>query len=121
MIAHYIDRLRAGHDLEAADIKLCLAYIFNPYVDDEKTAAFLDALNQKPESSQEIYGFVNRLLAHSVPFETEVRAIDLCGTGGSLIDRFNVSTAASFIVSAMKQLRSSIFTNCGHDRSDTCG
>ena len=68
---------------------------------DSVVAETLVALNEKGETAEEVIGFTRCLLDHALKIPYEVGTIDLCGTGGSTGSRFNVSTAAAFVVSAI--------------------
>jgi len=65
-------------------------------------AALLTAMAARGESSGELAGVVDVLLARSlrlrVPPELAARAVDCCGTGGDGLGTFNVSTAAAFVI-----------------------
>lgn len=74
--------------------------MFDDAMDDEVIARFLVALAEKGETASEIAGFATELLRRAVPVEAPPGAVDLCGTGGSDLPRFNVSTAAAFVVAA---------------------
>ena len=68
-------------------------------VPDGQIAELLIALSEKGENTDEILGFSRALLAKSRPVPLPSNAIDSCGTGGSGLDRFNVSTTAAFVLS----------------------
>lgn len=65
----------------------------------EKTIEILKGFQDKGETVEEIAGFAKAIIskAQKIPFDEPT--IDLCGTGGSKFDRFNVSTSVAFIVS----------------------
>ena len=51
------------------------------------------------ETTEEIIGFINAMRQHMVPLTfNETPLIDLCGTGGSLPNRFNVSTCVALVL-----------------------
>jgi len=68
--------------------------------DEDAIAQFLVALAEKGETADEIAGFASALMTRAVRVEAPAGAVDLCGTGGSGLPRFNVSTAAAFVVAA---------------------
>lgn len=80
--------------------QLCTDFLHLKYSDKE-TAGILISLADKKETSEEISGFVDALLESAEIFPSRVPAIDVCGTGGSKIDRFNISTAVAFIIAAL--------------------
>ncbi|MCG9132957.1 anthranilate phosphoribosyltransferase [Candidatus Poribacteria bacterium] len=100
MISAYIDKVKAGGSLQVNEAEQCLNTILEKDVPDRQIAELLIALSEKGESADEILGFSRALLAKSRPVPLPSNAIDLCGTGGSGLDRFNVSTTAAFVLSA---------------------
>lgn len=80
--------------------KLCNEFLNSKYSDNE-IAEILISLADKKETSEELSGFVDALLENSEPFPSRTPALDVCGTGGSTGDRFNVSTAVAFILASM--------------------
>lgn len=67
---------------------------------DERIAELLVLLSDKGETPEELFGFVNGILARAVPIPFDGPTIDTCGTGGSGLVRFNVSTAVAFVLAA---------------------
>ncbi len=64
-------------------------------------AGLLVALAQRGETREEITGAALAMRSAMVPFEHEFpEAIDTCGTGGSGLDTFNVSTASAIVAAA---------------------
>ena len=100
MILKYIDKLKDGGSLQANEAEQCLNAILENDVPDGQIAKLLITLSEKGESADEILGFSRALLAKSRSVSLSSNAIDSCGTGGSGLDRFNVSTTAAFILSA---------------------
>lgn len=67
----------------------------------EQVAAFLGAIAGKGVAVDELVGMVTAMRAHAKPIDLPGdRAIDTCGTGGTGLDTFNVSTIAAFILAA---------------------
>ena len=59
-------------------------------------------LAEKGETNEEVFGFVRGLMSYSLPFERPSGDIlELCGTGGSGQDRFNLSTTVAFLCSSL--------------------
>ena len=100
MISAYIDKIKAGRSLQSDEAEQCLNTILEKDVADRQIAELLIALSEKGENADEILGFSKALLARSRPVPLTSNAIDSCGTGGSGLDRFNVSTTAAFVLSA---------------------
>ncbi len=100
MISVYIDKIKAGGSLQSDEAEQCLNIILEKDVADGQIAELLIALSEKGESADEILGFSRALLAKSRSVSLPSNAIDSCGTGGSGLNRFNVSTTAAFVLSA---------------------
>jgi anthranilate phosphoribosyltransferase len=65
------------------------------------TAAFLTALRMKGETVEELTGFARamRAAATTIPIAEDCRPVlDTCGTGGTGMSVFNISTVAAFVV-----------------------
>ncbi|NKB66675.1 MAG: anthranilate phosphoribosyltransferase [Candidatus Latescibacteria bacterium] len=100
MLNLYLDQIRRGRDLMPAQARQCLETILTGSIAEETVVQLLHGLADKGESAGEITGFAQALLARATALDLPGPAIDLCGTGGVPFDRFNVSTAAAFIVAA---------------------
>ena len=100
MISKYIDKLREGESLQADEGEQCLSAILESNLPDEQIAELLIAFSEKGETADEILGFSRALLAKARPVPLSSDVIDSCGTGGSGLNRFNVSTTAAFVLSA---------------------
>ena len=94
MISAYIDKIKTGESLRSDEAEQCLNTILEEDVPDRQIAELLIVLSEKGESADEILGFARALLARSRPVPLPSNTIDSCGTGGSDLDRFNVSTTA---------------------------
>ncbi|MDE0011552.1 MAG: hypothetical protein OXU36_10410 [Candidatus Poribacteria bacterium] len=99
MISEYIDKVKVGGSLQVSEAEQCLNTILEKDVPDQQIAELLITLSEKGENTDEILGFSRALLAKSRPVPLTSNAIDSCGTGGSGLDRFNVSTTAAFVLS----------------------
>jgi anthranilate phosphoribosyltransferase len=67
---------------------------FNP----SQISAFITSYLMRDITVEELAGFRQALLDLKVPFHTDYRTIDLCGTGGDGKNTFNISTLSSFVV-----------------------
>lgn len=97
--------LRAGKDLEPAEVREAVAALISEKVTDEKKMEFLKALRTKGETAVEIAAFAQALLAHAVrpdldPAHLPGPTLDVCGTGGDQQGFFNVSTTVMFVAAA---------------------
>ena len=100
MISAYIDKIKVGGSLQSDEAEQCLNTILEKDVPDQQIAELLIALSEKGETADEILGFSRALLTKSRPVPLPSDAIDSCGTGGSGLNRFNVSTTAAFVLAA---------------------
>ena len=100
MISAYIDKIKTGESLRSDEAEQCLNTILEKDVSDGQIAELLITLSEKGETADEILGFSRALLTKSRPVPLPSNAIDSCGTGGSSLDRFNVSTTAAFVLAA---------------------
>lgn len=95
-----IDRIRAKQDLTQNEAAETATEILEGKHSDNEIAEFLVSLSTKGETGDEIAGFASVLIQNAVHVDAPAGTVDLCGTGGSGRARFNVSTAAAFVVSA---------------------
>lgn len=63
-------------------------------------ASFITAVRMKGETKDELLGFALSMRERAQKVSAPENAVDLCGTGGDGARTFNISTAASFAVSA---------------------
>jgi anthranilate phosphoribosyltransferase len=111
--------LLAGEDLsfeQAADV---MDMIFGGEVEDVKIAAILTMLRIKGPKASELAGFAKSLRGHAVQVNTGLPVlVDTCGTGGSKVKTFNISTAAAIVaagagVYVAKHGNRAITSSCG--------
>lgn len=63
-------------------------------------AELLVALAERGETADELAAFVRGLLARATGLPLDGACMDTCGTGGSGLTRFNVSTTVAFVLAA---------------------
>ncbi|GGD69155.1 anthranilate phosphoribosyltransferase [Paenibacillus nasutitermitis] len=91
----------AGNDLSREDARSVMSIIMNGEATDSQIGAVVTALRMKGETKEEITGFAEVLRSHSNRVQTvQEGLLDTCGTGGSGIHKFNISTASAMIASA---------------------
>ncbi|HEX9907985.1 MAG TPA: anthranilate phosphoribosyltransferase, partial [Thermoplasmata archaeon] len=61
---------------------------------------FLTAMRMKGETEDELVGFAQVMIDSATKISAPPNCVDLCGTGGDGSGTFNISTVASFVVSA---------------------
>ncbi|HEX9159920.1 MAG TPA: anthranilate phosphoribosyltransferase [Rhizomicrobium sp.] len=95
-----LKRLVEGQSLSADASLRAFAAIMAGEVSETRMGAFLTALALREPTVAEITGAARAMRAAMRTVEGPPEAIDLCGTGGDGHGTLNVSTAASFVVSA---------------------
>lgn len=101
IIQHAIDRLVAGHDLDAAQAYAVFAAMMDGQGADVEIAALLTALRLKEESVAELVGAARAMHERAARVTTKhQRLLDTCGTGGDELSTFNISTATALVVAA---------------------
>jgi anthranilate phosphoribosyltransferase len=118
-VVPYIEMLLAGEDLSFEQATEVMDMIFGGEVEDLKIAAILTALRIKGLKASELAGFAKSLRGHAVQVKTGLpMLIDTCGTGGSKVKTFNISTAAAIVaagagVYVAKHGNRAITSSCG--------
>jgi len=110
MIKRTIAELIQKKDLSLKDAEEVFREIFTKDVSSSQIAAFLVALRNKGESEREIFAAAKVIRGGAKKINVKDRfskvsdrsnfTIDTCGTGGSGINKLNISTAISFVVGA---------------------
>ena len=102
MFSETLKKLLARESLSFSEASATLEYLLSDEATDAQIAALLTALAAKGETADELAGFASIMRSRSsrVLSKKHTIFIDTCGTGGSAVKTFNVSTAAAFIVSA---------------------
>ncbi len=100
-IKEALSEIIKGQDLRQEDMSSVMLQILEGRSTDAQTGAFLVALSIKGESINEVIGAVSvmRELSEKVGVDSQ-HLVDTCGTGGSGVGIFNVSTASAFIACA---------------------
>ena len=118
-----IEKLETGADLNAGDISYAVTMLLSETTAADMKADFLTALDEKGESPEEIAGFVQHLIDRAIDPEIDPESLpgpmlDVCGTGGTGLEIFNVSTTIMFILAAggavvVKHGNRSVTSCCG--------
>lgn len=89
-------------DLEAEETYLVLKKIVEKNAPASQIAGFIIGMRMKGETGEELYGLARCMREYSKKIEigNKEEIIDICGTGGDYSNTFNISTTASFILSA---------------------
>ena len=92
-------RLQRGENLSRTDAASFLDALLDPGTTDTQIAAALIALTAKGETVDELAGMAEAMRERAMPLHSRhERFIDTAGTGSSAAKRFNVSTAAAFVI-----------------------
>ncbi|EPA05849.1 anthranilate phosphoribosyltransferase [Candidatus Nitrosarchaeum limnium] len=102
MISELISKLEQKTDLTYDQMNLVMKEILSGKTNDKENFDFLSSLTEKGETDDELLGMLDKMRAFSLKIEpkNKGRVIDMCGTGGDNLQTFNISTAASFVVTA---------------------
>lgn len=87
-----------GVDLEQEQAADAMREIMAGEATPAQFGAFVTAMRMKGETPYEIAGMASIMREVSLHIETDLRMIDTCGTGGSGLNWFNISTASAFVV-----------------------
>lgn len=92
-------RLVRGENLSRTEAGNFLDALLDPAATDTQIAAALVALTAKGETVDELAGMAEAMRERATPLHSRhERFIDTAGTGSSAAKRFNVSTAAAFVI-----------------------
>ena len=92
-------RLVRGENLSRTEAANFLEALLDPVATDAQIAAALIALTAKGETVEELAGMAEAMRKRATPVHSRhERFIDTAGTGSSAAKRFNVSTAAAFVI-----------------------
>jgi anthranilate phosphoribosyltransferase len=92
-------RLVRGENLSRPEAANFLDALLDPVTTDTQIAAALIALTAKGETVGELAGMAEAMRERATPlYSRHERFIDTAGTGSSAAKRFNVSTAAAFVI-----------------------
>ena len=90
-----------GQDLSKEEMNQVMQLIMTGEATAAQIGGFLVGLRMKGETAQEIAGAAEIMRALATPVQVPIEGlVDTCGTGGSGINKFNVSTASAFVAAA---------------------
>ena len=101
MLKNLTELCLQGNSLIPSQAEAALEALLDVSTEDASRVAFLGALADKGESAEEIVGFAQAMMKRCVPVSLPHPGLDLCGTGGSGLERFNVSTTVAFVLAAL--------------------
>jgi len=102
MISEMISKIQEKTDLTYEQMNHVMTDILSGKTDDLQNADFLSCLAEKGETDEELLGMLDKMYEFSLKVEPKNQGtiIDMCGTGGDKLQTFNISTTASFVVTA---------------------
>ncbi len=102
MISDLISKLQQKTDLTYDQMNHIMTEILSGKTNDKENLDFLSNLTEKGETDDELLGMLDKMREFALKVEPKNKGkiIDMCGTGGDNLQTFNVSTTASFVVTA---------------------
>ncbi len=93
-----LNKIIENNNLSFSEAQSCMNQIMSGEFTFAQIASLVTALRMKVETIDEIAGFVQAMRQGSlkVPNVPE-NVVDTCGTGGTKLDTFNISTASAFV------------------------
>ncbi|WP_110932500.1 anthranilate phosphoribosyltransferase [Paenibacillus bouchesdurhonensis] len=96
------NRLIQGQNLEREEARGVMEMLMNGELTHAQIGGLLTALRIKGETVDEIAGFAEVMRNHANRLHTETKQLlDTCGTGGSGIHKFNISTTSAIVASSV--------------------
>lgn len=100
MIKEAIGKLMNKEDLSAEMVAQVMDEIMSGEASDVTKAAYLTALHMKGETVEEITASALGMRKYATKIEHDGDVLEIVGTGGDKSNSFNISTTASFVISA---------------------
>ncbi len=102
-VSELLEDVFAGRTLSAERARDVMGRLMDGKLSQMQAAALLAALRTRGESVDEIVGFARAMRERAVPVKVNASGplVDTCGTGGTGMNVFNVSTTAMFLAAAM--------------------
>lgn len=97
VICEAIDKILKKIDLTENETREVFDEIMSGNASSDDITRFLKALREKGETADEITGAARVMIERSLRVDAGVDLVDTCGTGGSGINTFNISTTAAFV------------------------
>ncbi|GAA0135540.1 anthranilate phosphoribosyltransferase [Paenibacillus sp. YSY-4.3] len=102
MLQSVLNRLIQGQNLKREEARGVMELLMNGEMTHAQIGGLLMALRIKGETVDEIAGFAEVMRSHANRLQTETKQLlDTCGTGGSGIHKFNISTTSAIVASSV--------------------
>jgi anthranilate phosphoribosyltransferase len=96
-----LEKLIVREDLTSSEAHAAVLELMSGGCPETRIAAFLTALRVKGEQESEIAGAARAMRERATRIPTQMTGLlDTCGTGGSRLDTFNISTATAIVAAA---------------------
>src|SRR4051812_49612047 len=95
-----LSELIAGRDLDRSTAEWAMAQIMTGEATPSQVAGFLVGLRAKGETSEEMRGLAEQMLAHARRIQVPGPSLDIVGTGGDRAHTVNISTMSSMVAAA---------------------
>ncbi len=93
-----LNKIIENNNLTFSEAQVCMNQIMSGELTSSQIAALVTALRMKGETIDEIAGFVQAMRQGSVKVPNVPKnVVDTCGTGGTKLGTFNISTASAFV------------------------
>ena len=99
-IQNIINKVSSGTDLDFEESKFCMNEIMSGELLPSQFGVIMASLAIKGETFEEIAGMAAVMREFSIKIKGKENAIDVCGTGGSGLKWFNISTASAIVVAS---------------------
>ena len=96
-----IKKVSSNKNLTFEESKFCMKEIMSGKILPSQFGALMSSMAIKGETSEEIAGMASIMREFSVKIKPKTNAIDVCGTGGSGLKWFNISTASAILISSL--------------------
>ena len=102
MIKKYLSKIKEKQNLTAKEAGELIDLMSKGEVLPEQIADLLVSFNEKEITSEEIFGFAQKMREKALKINTQglENIVDSCGTGGDRTNTFNISTACAILVFA---------------------
>lgn len=117
-----LSRLIFGENLGREEARAIMESIMNGESTSAQIGGLLAALRIKGETVDEITGFAEAMRSHSSRLHTDTRhLLDTCGTGGSGIHKFNISTTSAIVAASVSVRVAKHGNRSASGRAGKCG
>lgn len=102
MITDLTAKVKDGQNLSMLEMNEAMDVLLSETTSDVLKADFLGNLAKKGETDDELYAMLSKMDEFGIHIYPKCHGsvVDVCGTGGDKLQTFNISTTASFVISA---------------------